>query len=104
MKVRTGFVSNSSSSSFIVIKPTATEHKFNSDIEYIEDYLIKTYGYEKEDLRAKWISEKIDVIISNINGLNGFFELIYCNAEYGSEESIMDLLNNLNLKFISFGD
>jgi len=79
MKIRNGFVSNSSSSSFILHKSDLGEEGFNKLVDEIEDYLEKNNDEDGDDLR--YVMEVVnDYLILN------FDEELPEEIRYGIEE------------------
>lgn len=92
MKIRHGFVSNSSSSSFIVFVPQ-NDKTFNSQEELTSE-LMKEWGCE----------EDVEVTLSNIKNLGEDFKknvgCVIIDAEYGCEGSLREISEKLGTKFI----
>jgi len=86
MKIRQGFVSNSSSSSFLVKIPLQSVNTINS----IEEF----YKWIDEDDYAEEIEKEVD--LNNI--FDNGWSVVELSAEYGSEEDVFNVLN------IIFGD
>lgn len=80
MKIRTGFVSNSSSSSFLLI-----EGKLENiaNLENNKKLILKNYGeeYWNENFPSEFIKRKILGLLS---------------IDYGGEESVQDAINLIN--------
>ena len=96
MKIRNGFVSNSSSSSFIVIAPQ-NDKTINSIDEY-KKYL----GDDMDDEDAEYYldRDKIEKFKKHFDNNMG---LIFTSVERGCEEVITNLLDSLNIEYI-WGD
>ena len=97
MKIRNGFVSNSSSSSFIVFKSTVIPMQDKE--EYIKKFFVDEIGYDIEDLQDDWFLYVKKEIFRKTKNMPGF-ELIYADAEYGSEETVTGLLQKLEIPFM----
>jgi hypothetical protein len=96
MKVRNGFVSNSSSSSFIVFKPGKKYTKESlRDENYVKTIAVEM-GYGIDDLA--YVRDKINQIIENAP--DSSFDLYFGSVEYGGEEDISALLNDLEIPYI----
>ena len=94
MKIRNGFVSNSSSSSFMLFVPKS-DKTINSLEEY-KEYLLDTGWHDEEDIEytINNVKDKMQVLFSR--GL-GFLEL---DVEHGCEEVIREVASTLGGEYI----
>ena len=91
MKIRAGFVSNSSSSSFIVAVPTLKDSSIEDrlyDIYRIAD----EYEYTVEELPyvKKWDFEKCKELASK------GYKFAYLSVEFGADEPIYSFLDKID--------
>ena len=85
MKIRNGFVSNSSSSSFMMFMPKNT--KTINDMEGFKLFLLDEWGMEDENIESYMDTHKNTIQEQFGNG-NGF---IMTDVEYGCEGTIKSL-------------
>ena len=71
MKTRNGFVSNSSSSSFVIVVPTETYDKVVATLSDLEKRMVKHMGSKSKTLFGKNISV-ISGVSGNYDSLEGF--------------------------------
>jgi len=101
MKIRNGFVSNSSSSSFIVALPNVkklTKEQILENIKQDVCYFDEDDYYEKDHFK-----EEINKIETAIND---DFNVIYLNVEYGAEneEMLNQIINAVDGKILIEGE
>jgi len=90
VKIRNGFVSNSSSSSFLLFLPKSD--KTVNDMKGFEDFLIDDWGLEGEEDMKYHIEKYEEVIQSNFDKGNGFIE---ASTVYGGGGEMEDLAKRL---------
>jgi len=94
MKIRNGFVSNSSSSSFIIF--TGHTKKSLNTIDEVKKYFFKD-GYDEEDIKYVLTDKIIDKIENEIEKGLG---CIIINADYWSENILIDIVDKLGTDMI----
>jgi hypothetical protein len=109
MKIRQGFVSNSSSSSFIIIKPTPEQkHNFKNDMEYLKNVVLKAHGYSEDDFKEEWLSNRMEMVVRVIKGMNlgENYQLFTFQKGYDDSEgeSVLELLDNIGVGYVEFLD
>ena len=91
-KIRNGFVSNSSSSSFIVLKPNTLFSGKKNNENVIKKAFVENHG----EINDKWDKEYFESYNKKIlefaekNGVDGF-EVFEVSVEYGAEDSVEKL-------------
>ena len=96
MKVRNGFVSNSSSSSFVVFKPSS--EKFTE--EKLDKILIDEYDVSSEELsEEEYLIDVKNQILNITKNMDGV-EVIFTDVEYDSEDEVQSILELLDIPYI----
>lgn len=90
MKIRSGFVSNSSSSSFIFI----FENNSN-DSTYDENY-----KWAKEDWIDSFGDDDLERFEEYVHYIDDNHSFVVGNIEYGGEETLLPILKKLNIKIV----
>jgi len=67
MKIRNGFVSNSSSSSFCIVGVAANNDNFSKDLSELRDMLVQE-GYDEMEVEEFGTGELLSNIYNTING------------------------------------
>lgn len=98
MKIRQGFVSNSSSSSFVAIQPNQ-EHIDNIQ-EYIENFMIGRY-YSEDERNEGYFKYRYAEIYEKVKDLNNFKLISFTVDDSYDSDGIFSLLDELNIKYIA---
>lgn len=103
MKIRKGFVSNSSSSSFLVFKPAKDITKTEEEkIKEFELFLIEEFSYNLDD---KWDIEDLEHKIKAIKEKDidiTRYNIVSKSIEHGAEDDIMEILHEFEIPYIEF--
>jgi len=89
-KIRNGFVSNSSSSSFMIFLPR--NDKTINDMGEFEKWLVDEYDVDNEEMMKYFIKEYEGVIKSNIDKGNGFIVMEIDDNCYDSINDIAEAI------------
>lgn len=104
MKIRNGFVSNSSSSSFIVSLDNVNLECENCrkilqslfDIAPARKIVVRHYGYNTWE---EFLEENKDNNSIIVNAVVQDKQVMYANVEYGNEDNYYRILNTLKLEY-----
>ena len=99
LKIRTGFVSNSSSSSFIVMKPASGEDLTKEEVyDKVKDLFVKGYREDYVKENPSDVENLSNFMFSNSED-KGQFELIFVDIDNNAYEDIEALLIELGIPF-----